>query len=116
MSTVSKPSSTIGVPPRSPLRKLPLGSACGKPVFRWFNYELGNGRVHCCWHCCGRRAPPLAFLVVAKVLPAMQESAAQVEPLGLEGGLDLPPLRLSDQAVGCWVLLPACFARSSAEQ
>ena len=30
----------------------------------------------------------------------MQERAAEVEPLGVEGGLDLPPLRLPDQPLG----------------
>jgi len=41
--------------------------------------------------------PPVAILVVAKTLPAMQEPAAYVGLLGVERGLDLPSLRLSDQ-------------------
>jgi hypothetical protein len=44
--------------------------------------------------------PPLAILVVATALPAMQEPAAQVELLGVESGLDLPPLRLPNQPLG----------------
>jgi hypothetical protein len=49
----------------------------------------------------GRTHPPLALLVLAKALPAMQRPAAQVEPVGVEGGLDLQPLRLPDQPLGC---------------
>ena len=57
----------------------------------------------------------MALLVVAKALPAMQRPAAQVEFLGVEGRLDLPPLRLRDQPLVLISDNPVTVARGCGE-
>jgi WD40 repeat protein len=59
--------------------------------------ELGGDPMHPGREFGSRSRPPLALLVATKVLPAMQESAAEVEPMGVEGGVDLPEMWLPDQ-------------------
>jgi hypothetical protein len=58
--------------------------------------ELGGDRVHAGRECGSCGHPSLALLVGASVLPAMQDPAAQVEPVGLERGMDVPEMWLSD--------------------
>ena len=50
--------------------------------------ELGGDRVHLGREFGSRSRPPLALLVAANVLPAMQP-AAQIEPAGVEGVVDV---------------------------
>ena len=60
---------------------------------------LGRHRCYDRWAGGDCHHPPLAILAGEAFLPAVQEGAAQVGPLGLERGLDLLPLRLSGRAL-----------------